>query len=129
MTVETRRVFDVGVASALQRGGLVEITTRGRHSGRLRRLPIVFHNIDGRVYISGRPGRRDWYANLVEDPHFTFHLVRGVVADLPATARLITDLDERRQVLAPITRGWGYGLELMVTSSPLIEVTFEPGVR
>ncbi len=129
MTVETRRVFDVGVASALDRGGLVEITTRGRHSGQLRRLPIVFHNIDGRIYISGRPGKRDWYANLVEDPHFTFHLVRGVVADLPATARLITDVAERERVLTPIAQGWGYGLELMVTRSPLVEVEFAPGVR
>ena len=129
MTVETRRVFDPVVAMALERGGLVEITTRGRQSGQLRRVPIVFHNLGGRIYISGRPGRRDWYANLLADPHFTFHLVNGVVADLPATARPITGLDERRQVLAPIARGWGYGLDLMVTRSPLVEVEFAPGVR
>lgn len=124
-----RPVFDLGVAQALQRGGLVEITTRGRRSGQLRRVPIVFHNLGDRIFISGRPGKRGWYANLLEDPHFTFHLVRGVVADLPATARPITELDERRKVLAPIAESWGYGLDLMVTRSPLVEVEFAPGVR
>lgn len=129
MTVVAHPVFDLGVAKALASGGLAEITTRGRHTGQLRRVPIVFHNLDGRIFVSGRPGKRDWYANLVADPHFTFHLVRGVVADLPATARPITDVEERQRMLAPIARGWGYGLELMVGRSPLVEVEFAPGVR
>jgi hypothetical protein len=129
VTVETRPVFDVRVAAALEHGHRVEITTRGRQTGQLRRIELVFHNIGGRVFLSGRPGRRDWYANLVANPRFTFHLVGGVVADLPATARPITDVEERRRVLAPIARSWGYGLELMVASSPLVEVEFARGVR
>ncbi len=129
MTVDARPVFDARVAAALQRGHRIEITTRGRQTGQLRRIELVFHNIGGRVFLSGRPGRRDWYANLVANRHFTFHLVDGVVADLPATARPITDVEERRRVLAPIARLWGHQLEVMVASSPLVEVEFEPGVR
>lgn len=128
MTV-THKVFDANVARALEHGGLIDITTRGRRTGQLRRIELVFHNLDGRIYISGRPGRRGWYANLVADPHFTFHLGGSVVADLPATARPITDLEERRRVLTPIAAGWGHALGVMVSSAPLVEVTFEPGVR
>lgn len=114
------------VRSALDEGHTIDITTHGRRSGRPRRVEIVFHNIDGRIYISGRPGfPRSWMANLRANPQLTFHLKGPVDADLPAVARPITDLEERRRVLEPISRLWGYGLELMMTASPLIEVTFE----
>jgi hypothetical protein len=71
------------IAAALRRGGIIDITTLGRQSGRPRRIEIVFFNFDGRVYISGMPGRRAWMANLAADPRLTFHLKKGVVADLP----------------------------------------------
>ena len=73
---------------ALSRGHLIDITTTGRRSGRPRRIEIVFHVIDGRIYISGMPGRaRSWLANMRTDPRFTFHLKGVVRADLPAVAR------------------------------------------
>lgn len=56
----------------LRQGGVIDITTTGRTSGQARRIEIVFHNIDGRIYISGRPGTRAWLANLSADPSFTF---------------------------------------------------------
>ena len=90
MMLHAPALGDPRVAASLEHGHLVEITTRGRESGALRRVPLVFHNIGGRIYLSGRPGRRGWYANLVADPRFTFHLTTGVVADLPATARPAT---------------------------------------
>jgi hypothetical protein len=117
--------LDDGIREALSRGGYVEITTRGRRSGADRRVPLVFHNIDGRIFISGRPGwHRSWLANLKAEPRFTFHLVRGLRADLPARARVITEPEERRRVIGPIAAGWGYPPERMVASSPLVEVTF-----
>jgi deazaflavin-dependent oxidoreductase (nitroreductase family) len=117
------------IRTALERGHTVHITTTGRHSGRPRRLEIVFHNINGRIYISGVPSlrRRSWLANLDADPHLTFHLKGKVRADLPATARVIDDEAERRAILPHIARNWGRkDLETMVGYSPLIEVTFEP---
>jgi deazaflavin-dependent oxidoreductase (nitroreductase family) len=116
------------IEAALQGSQTVDVTTTGRQTGQPRRLEIVFHNLDGRIYISGVPfpNRRSWLANLDAHPHFTFHLKGKVRADLPATARIIDDEAERRAVLPHIARVWGRkDLEKMVEQSPLIEVTLE----
>jgi deazaflavin-dependent oxidoreductase (nitroreductase family) len=116
------------IDAALQGVQTVDITTTGRKSGKPRKLEIVAHNIDGRIYISGMPfpRRRSWLANLDADPHMTLHLKRGVRAELPATARVIEDEAERREILPHIARNWGRkDLETMVEQSPLIEVTFD----
>ena len=119
--------MDEAVRRALQRGHRIDITTTGRHTGRPRRIELVFHNIDGRIYLSGRPGwPRGWIANLRTDPRMTFHLKGPIAtADLPAHGRVITERAERERVLAPIAAGWGYELALMVESAPLVEVTFD----
>jgi deazaflavin-dependent oxidoreductase (nitroreductase family) len=116
------------IDSALQGVHTVDITTAGRKSGRPRKLEIVSHNIDGRIYISGIPfpKRRSWLANLDANPHMTFHLKGKVRADIPATARVIEDEAERRAILPHIARNWGRkDLEQMVRFSPLIEVTLD----
>jgi deazaflavin-dependent oxidoreductase (nitroreductase family) len=122
-------IQDPAIAKALSRGQTIDITTTGRRSGKPRRIEIVFHNIDGHIYISGMPSRerRDWLRNLDADPKLTFHLKGGVKADLPATARVIEDGAERREILPHIARVWKRNdLEDMVRYSPLIEVTFGP---
>lgn len=116
------------VQAALERGGTIDMTTTGRQTGQPRRIEIVFHNIDGRFYISGIPSRRkrSWLANLEAHPDFVFHLKGRVKADLPATARVITDEAERRDVLKGVARNWRRNdLDVMVEYSPLVEVTFE----
>ena len=119
-------VADEAVRRALERGHRIDITTTGRRSGRPRRIELVFHNIDGRIYLSGRPGfPRGWIANLRADPRMTFHLKGPIArADLPARGRVITERAERERVLAPIAAGWRYEPAVMVASSPLVEVTF-----
>ena len=115
------------IESALERGHTIDITTKGRQTGEPRRIEIVFHNIEGRIYISGTPfpRKRRWLANLEADPHLTFHLKGKTRADLPATARIIDKESERREILPHIARNWGRtDLEKMVRESPLIEVTF-----
>jgi deazaflavin-dependent oxidoreductase (nitroreductase family) len=114
------------VRRALSRGHLIDITTTGRRTGRPRRIEVVFHNFGGRIYISGLPGRRGWYANLVANPRFTFHLKGPVKADLAARARPITDEDERRRVFGDIARVWrNQDIDVMTRRSPLVEVTIE----
>src|SRR5438093_13650892 len=68
--------MDEKVRAALSNGGIIDITTTGRKSGEARRIEIVFHNIDGHLYISGFPRekKRSWLANLEVHPNFTFHL-------------------------------------------------------
>jgi deazaflavin-dependent oxidoreductase (nitroreductase family) len=121
--------MDDQVRRALSRGHTIDITTTGRQSGQPRRVEVMFHNIDGRVYISGMPNaarRRSWLANLETHPRFTFHLKGAVRADLPATARVIGDDAERRKVLADVARAWRRtDVDAMVRHSPLVEVTFE----
>lgn len=121
--------MDDSIRQALAHGGVIDITTTGSRSGEPRRIEIVFHVIGGRIYISGMPNAqrtRSWLANLEADPRFTFHLKRRVAADLPATARVVSDAGERRAILAYVARAWKRtDLETMVAYSPLIEVTIE----
>ena len=115
------------IQAALERGGVIDITTLGRRSGTPRRIEIVFHNIDGRIYISGqpRPEKRDWLRNLEADPKLTFHLKGRTEADLPAIARVIDQEPERREIIPHIARAWKRtDVAEMVRHSPLIEVTF-----
>ena len=122
----TEHPLDERITRALSRGHTIDITTIGRQSGQPRRIELVFHNIDGRIVISGLPGRRSWYANLLANPSFTFHLKGAVKADLPATARAIVEPEGRRAVMARVARNWGRAdLEVMMHRSPLIEVTFD----
>ncbi len=116
------------VQAELAHGQVVDITTHGRKTGLPRRIEMVFHTVDGRIVISGHPGRpRDWLANLMANPRMTLHLKGRLVADLPAQARVITDLEERERLLAPVARAWRIDHGLMVRSAPLIEVTFPEG--
>ena len=118
------------VRRALSRGHVIDITTTGRKTGRPRRIEIVFHNIDGRIYISGMPNpsrTRAWLLNVSADPRLTIHLKGAVRADVPATARVITDPVERRTVFEWIVaNAWKrMDVETMDRFSPLMEVTPE----
>jgi deazaflavin-dependent oxidoreductase (nitroreductase family) len=119
---------DPHVRRALAHGGICDITTTGRRSGEPRRIELVYHVIEGRIYISGmpRPRKRAWLLNLEADPRMTVHLEGTIAADLPATARPIDDEAERRRVLGPIARAWRRtDVEAMVRFSPLIEVVVD----
>lgn len=117
------------IRRALSHGQTIDITTTGRRSGLPRRIEIVFHNFDGRIYISGMPSRRKraWLSNLEADPHLTLHLKgRRVTADVPATARVISDQAERLAIMPRVAAVWRrQDIEGMVAFSPLIEVTVD----
>jgi deazaflavin-dependent oxidoreductase (nitroreductase family) len=119
--------LDPAIRAALDRGGVIDITTTGRRSGEPRRIEIVLHNLGGRLVISGMPRRertRAWLRNLEADPRLTVHLKQGIVAELPATARIVTDEVERREMLVHVARNWGRtDIDAMVAWSPLIELT------
>jgi deazaflavin-dependent oxidoreductase (nitroreductase family) len=116
--------MDERIRRALSRGHTIDLTTTGRRTRLPRRIELVFHAIDGRVYISGVPGRpRSWLANIRANPRVTFHLKGAVKADLPATARELTDPAERRRIMEQVARNWGRtDVDRMMVASPLIEV-------
>lgn len=113
----------------------VDITTIGARTGRPRRIEIWFHYLRGRWYLSGMPGPKAWVANLIANPAFTFHLTHGVRADLPAQARPIRDLEERRIVFTAMLEVYNLpanparipqpiALRDLLPDAPLLEVTF-----
>ena len=121
-------INDPTVAAALANDLIIDITTTGRASGEPRRLEIWYHVVEGRYYITGRPGPRSWYANLLANPQLTFHLKQSTQADLPATARPVTDPNEKRAVFLNAQKLSEYintqNVQDWIDASPLIEVTF-----
>ena len=110
--------------SLAKRDQTVEITTTGRRTGRPHRIEVRLHNVDGRLFITGGVGKRDWYANVRATPAFTLHLKQDIAAALEAHATPIVDDAERRSVLRPLLDQSGHldQLEERLASSPLIHV-------
>jgi deazaflavin-dependent oxidoreductase (nitroreductase family) len=123
--------MDETIKQALAHGLTCDITTTGRISGKPRRIEIWYFMVDGRVYITGTPGPRDWYANLLAQPRMVFHIKEGAQADLPGHANPITDPAERRRIMGAVMRNnsWfrtqSFDLDAWVARSPLVEVEFE----
>ena len=116
--------MEPAVARALDQDQVIDITTIGRETGQTRRKEIWFHNLDGRLFITGLPGTRDWYANLLANPEFTFHLKQSAQADLPARAVPVLGIEDRRDIISQILAklGWDKDLEEWVSGSPLVEI-------
>ena len=118
--------MDERIQRALASERTIDITTIGRKTKKKRRIEIWFHNVDGRIFISGLPGPRSWYANMLANPEFTFHLKGNVKADLPATAKPIKDEAGRRAVFLKMLgkEGSKRDLDAWTRGSPLVEVLF-----
>ena len=100
---------------------VVDISTHGGKSSATRRIEIRLWHADGRIFLSGRPGKRFWYANLRANPQLTLHVKRGAESDVEMTARPITDTGERREVLSRIASP--NELDAWIEGSPLVELT------
>ena len=115
------------IRTALHRSQVIDLTTTGRRTGRPRRIEIFLHEEDGRLFISGMPRAdrtRDWIHNITVDPYVVVHLKRTVSADIPMTARVVTDLAERRPFIEAAARRWGRtDVDEMLQHSPLIVLT------
>ena len=118
--------MDEKIAQALAQDRVIDITTIGRKTGQPRRIEIWFHRWTGRYYITGMPGRRSWYANMLTNPDFTFHLKGSAQADLPARARPILAEAERRETLTGLLQNMERmdALDEWLTQSPLVEIEF-----
>ena len=121
--------MDDATRSALSRSQVIDLTTTGRRTGEQRRIEIFLHSMNGQLFISGKPfpGRtRSWIYNVASEPHVTVHLKGETVADIPATARVVTDPAERRPLIEAAAKTWGRtDIDVMLEHSPLIDVTVE----
>lgn len=100
----------------------IDITTTGRKTGLPRRVEIWWFYFEGRFIITGTPGRRDWLANLINDPRMTVHIDGR---DIEATGTPILDYDFRRQVFTHPATSWYSSqeeLDALVRMAPMIEV-------
>jgi len=111
------------VRQALDEQMTVEITTVGRRTGRPQRIETWRYRAAGRYWLTGSPGARDWYANLVVHPGFTLHLKDR---DLQVRGRPVTDPDERARIFGEVVPGldWAGSLEAWIDGSPLVEIEF-----
>ncbi len=120
---------DPDVDRALSTDMTVDITTTGRASGRPSRIEIWVLNVDGRIFITGTPGPRDWYANLQADQALTFHLKESMRADLPARAHVVNDRAIRQLVFEHPSAAWYRSqtpVDELIATAPMVEITFEP---
>jgi deazaflavin-dependent oxidoreductase (nitroreductase family) len=121
--------MDDAIRTALHHSQVIDLTTTGRRTGQQRRIEIFLHDDDGRLFISGMPRAdrtRDWIYNIAADPKVVVHLKRSVVADIPATARVITDPDERLPLIEAAAKRWGRtDVANMLQHSPLIVLSIE----
>lgn len=113
--------------AALHHSQVIDLTTTGRRTGQPRRIEIFLHYDDDQLFITGMPRSdrtRDWIYNVEADPHVIIHLKQSVVADVPATARVVTDPDERRPYIEAAARRWRRtDVPEMLRHSPLIVLT------
>lgn len=85
-------------------------------------------DVDGRFFITGTPGRRDWIANLRADARLIVHLQRRAAVDVDATAAPVEDRTTRRRVLEHLSATWfrtQTPIEDLVETAPMVEVHVE----
>jgi len=86
-------------------------TTVTRRSGIPRSVETTYV-WDGQdhVYLSGYPGKRDWVASMTANPQVTVHTVEGTEEtgwyDIPASARVLRDRNERLPHLLAFVERW-----------------------
>ncbi len=116
--------MDDAIRAALHHSQVIDLTTTGRRTGQQRRIEIFLHDQDGLLFITGMPRadrKRDWIHNIVAHPRVVVHLKQSIVADIPATALVITDPDERQPLIEAAAQRWGRtDVENMLQHSPLI---------
>jgi deazaflavin-dependent oxidoreductase (nitroreductase family) len=115
------------IIAALDRAVTADITTTGRRSGLPRRIEIWMVKVDGCYVITGTPGARDWYANLLANPDLILHLKGEVLLDLPAEAVPILEPRTRRAILTAPETAWyrrEADVEAMVADSPMVKLVF-----
>jgi len=102
----------------------IDLTTIGRRSGKPRRIEIWWFHVNGRFMITGTPGRRDWYANVLANSNVIAHVAGW---DLPATAHPVRDPLLRGEVFdTPSTRWYSSPAQRqrLIDEAPMIEIRF-----
>lgn len=118
--------MDADVAAALAADTTIDLTTIGRRTGRPSRIEIWILKVGDRLIITGTPGPRDWYANLLADPTCTIHLKERLRADIAAVAHPVRDPAVRLEVFEHLEATWyrnqGEDLETLLDEAPMVQL-------
>ena len=104
---------------------IIDFTTTGRKSGQAARIEIWWFRVGNRFIITGTPGRRDWYANVMADPSIIIHTPLG---DFTGRGLVVIDVELRRRIMTDPNLSWYQTqseLEALVTGSPMIEIILD----
>jgi deazaflavin-dependent oxidoreductase (nitroreductase family) len=118
-------VLDADVRRVLEAAAEVELGTTGARSGELSTVPIWGWVVADRYVITGTPGPRDWFANVLQNPRVSVAVAGRV---LRGTAGVIDDPEFRERVFTAPETGWYLtqcSLEELVESAPMIEIEFD----
>ncbi len=100
--------MDSALENILENSFFIRITMTRRRSGTPRTVETTYV-WDGanQIVISGYPGPRAWVANMAAHPEVTVHTVEGDQwFDIPATARVLRDRNERVPHLLAFIEHW-----------------------
>lgn len=103
----------------------IDLTTYGRRSGEPSRIEIWWFRVEDRFIVTGTPGKRDWYANVLADPRVVVHTTRG---DFAGRAVVIEDAEFRRRFFSHADIGWyrtQLDLTALVATAPMIEISLD----
>jgi deazaflavin-dependent oxidoreductase (nitroreductase family) len=108
----------------------IDLTTIGRRSGRPATVEIWWFHFDDRFIVTGTPGRRDWYANVLSNPTVVVHARTDrsqTMTKYQGVAAVVGDETFRRRFFADRATHW-YStqseLEALVKSAPMIQIDF-----
>jgi deazaflavin-dependent oxidoreductase (nitroreductase family) len=87
-------------------GRYLVITHTGRKSGKRRRTPLNYAEVDGELYIVAGFGKKaDWYHNIAANPQVEIWLKDGWYAGV---AEDISDGPEKVKLMRPVLIGSGF---------------------
>ena len=99
------------VRSTLAHSFYIRTTVTRRSHGTPRTVETTYvWDLGDRIYLSGYPGKRDWVASMAASPLVTVHTVErlegGQWYDIPATARVLRERNERLSHLLAFIENW-----------------------
>jgi deazaflavin-dependent oxidoreductase (nitroreductase family) len=108
----------------------IDLTTIGRRSGRPATVEIWWFHFEERFIVTGTPGRRDWYANVLSNPTVVVQARTDrsrTTSDYPGVATVVSDEAFRRRFFTDGATRW-YSteseLEALVKTAPMIQIDF-----
>jgi deazaflavin-dependent oxidoreductase (nitroreductase family) len=114
--------LDPDTIARLARTRTIDLTTIGRRSGRLATIEIWWFHFEGRFIVTGTPGPRDWYANVLANRNV---MVRARAEEYQGQASVVADRAFRQRFFTDGPTRWYPAqsqLTALVETAPMIQI-------